>query len=1470
MDFVSSPSPNSTNEVPTAYGVSTTTTQSSTASTQVSTINLSDATLYTFLSNQSNVSQLVHEDLEQIHEDDIEEIDLKWQLALLSMRAKRFFQKTGRKITINGSDTAGFDKSKNQESSRRTVNVEETPPKAMVAIDGVCFEWSYMAEDEVPTNMALMDFLDIEVKDKVLDNKDCSVKSPVVVEKKIVIPTNAKIELVKAKQQEKLVWKPVKNNAPRAVLKKTSLRPLNTARLVNTTHPKTTVYSARLILRFSKSAQATIKRPYQQRTTFTNKSFRKTVNTTRPRLVNTASPRPVNTVRLRPVNAARPNSVVVNIQVSDGLGPQKKLISLFYVQGHPQQVQEDQGYIDSGCSRHMTGNLSYLSKFKEFNGGYVTFGGGEMVEKLLMCDKKNTVLFSDTEYLVLSPNFKLPEENQTLIRVPRRNNMLVVTNDYSRYTWVFFLTSKDETLGILKKFITEIENLVFMYSVMNDFCAMKGIKREFSVARTLQQNGVAERRNKTLIEVARHMLADSMLLTTFWAEAVNTACYVQNKALVVKPHNKTPYELFRGRTPALSFMKPFGCHFTILNTLVHLGKFDGKADEGYFVRYSMHSKAFRVYNIKTRRVDESLHIEFLENKPIVAGTNSNDFLGTEEHIGQSHSSKETGSSQDYILILNINTDRLTVSTASPEATHADFPGDKPKGDMSNINTTYQVPSTPNTRIHKDHSLNLVIGDVQSGEELLKFKLQKIWILVDLPKGKKAISTKWVFRNKKDERCILITKKARLVVQGYTQEEVIDYDEVFSPIARIEAIRVFLDYASFMGFMVYQMDVKSDFLYGRIEEEVYVYQPLGFEDPDHPDKVYKVVKALSGLHQAPRAWSMLMTLSLALPRRSYVKTTSTPVEMEKPLVRDLDDFKSLLRFPTYMLSKELLDILKDVIENGNNFQPVAQTTTNDADNSTTHIPSPVTADEKAQKKNDVKARSMLLMELPNEHLMTFNQYKDAKTLFAAIETRSGRNEATNDSKESSKETIVEQEVKGTTSTNLNSQNMAFVSSPSPNSTNEVHTDFGVSTASHQVSTANLSDATMYAFLANQPNRSQMVHEDLEQIHEDDLEEMDLKWQLALLSMRAKRVPRNQENRTRNQETTRRTVNVEDMSSKAIVAINEAGFDWSYMADDEAPTNMAFMAFSDSELEKISKEKDDLDIKIEKFENASQSLDKLIGSQITDKKFVEPNVKSYGVKHIEVVTQTSSVKIFEPFKENNGTPLIEDWESEGDDEARCKYHQRERMVNGTNHSRINHTANTVPKVMLTRTGLKPVNYVRPGSQFSTFFVIKRSFQRITSYNNRNFFQKVNTAKGKVNTSRPNSAVLNAVRENNGKVVKASACWVWRPIILDSASIVLKKHTYIDEFDGGYVAFEGGAKGGKITGKGITQNCHVLLKVPRKNNMYSVDMKNIVPKKDLTCLDANATNDELMLWYRRLGHIYFKNINKLVKENLVRGLF
>nr|GEU98038.1 putative ribonuclease H-like domain-containing protein [Tanacetum cinerariifolium] len=190
--------------------------------------------------------------------------------------------------------------------------------------------------------------------------------------------------------------------------------------------------------------------------------------------------------------------------------------------------------------------------------------------------------------------------------------------------------------------------------------------------------------------------------------------------------------------------------------------------------------------------------------------------------------------------------------------------DDVEADSNNLETSITVSPILTIRVHKDHHVTQIIGDVSSATQ--KWSMTRVAkdqgglsqinnedFHTYLPFRKRATGTKWVFRNKKDERGIVVMNKARLVIQGHTQEEGIDYEKVFAPVARIEAIRLFLAYASFMGFLVYQMDVKSAFLYGTIKEEVYVYQPPGFEDPYHPDKVYKVVKALYGLHQAPRAW-----------------------------------------------------------------------------------------------------------------------------------------------------------------------------------------------------------------------------------------------------------------------------------------------------------------------------------------------------------------------------------------------------------------------------------------------------------------------------------------------------------------------------------------------------------------------------------------------------------------------------------------
>nr|GEW65153.1 putative ribonuclease H-like domain-containing protein [Tanacetum cinerariifolium] len=421
-----------------------------------------------------------------------------------------------------------------------------------------------------------------------------------------------------------------------------------------------------------------------------------------------------------------------------------------------------------------------------------------------------------------------------------------------------------------------------------------------------------------------------------FAEAVNTACYVQNRVLVTKPHNKTPYELLHGRTPSIGFMRPFGCHVTILNTLDPLGKFQRKIDKGFLVGYSVCSKAFRVFNSRTRIIQETLHANFLEDKPNVAGeevdqsymlfpvwsvssinpqNNVEDaaFDGKEhdfdvkkpeskvilspsssaqskeqddktkkEAKGKSHvasvtryrnlnaefqdcfenSSNEVNAASSTVLTIgqnslnntNNSTNTFSVAGLSTDIVSPTY-GKTFDIDASQLFDDPDMPGLEDIIYSDDEDV------VAMQEELLQFKMQKVWVLVDLPCGKRAIGTKWVYKNNKDKRGIVIRNKAILVAQGHTQEEGIDYEEVFAPVARIEAIRLFLAYASFMGFTVYQMDVKSEFLYETIKEEVYVCQPLGFEDQDYPDKVYKVVKALYGLHQAPRAWYEILATYL---------------------------------------------------------------------------------------------------------------------------------------------------------------------------------------------------------------------------------------------------------------------------------------------------------------------------------------------------------------------------------------------------------------------------------------------------------------------------------------------------------------------------------------------------------------------------------------------------------------------------------
>ncbi|GJS28923.1 putative ribonuclease H-like domain-containing protein [Tanacetum coccineum] len=540
------------------------------------------------------------------------------------------------------------------------------------------------------------------------------------------------------------------------------------------------------------------------------------------------------------------------------------------------------------------------------------------------------------------------DQNCVAFQKGKQHRASFVTDDYSRFSWVFFLATKDETSGILKSFITGIENLIDQRVKLLD---------EIWADKVRLDGMIKPKEEKAMAKMKGQMLKEKKDPT------VNTACYVQNRVLVIKPHNKTPYELFLGRKPALGFMRPFGCPVTILNTIDHLGKFDGKADEGFFVGYSINSKAFRVFNSRTRIVKENLHVQFSENtpniagsgpnwlfdidaltksmnyKPVVAGNQSNGNAGTKACDDAGKARMETVPGKDYILLPlwtadppfsqssksspdagfkplgddekkvteepgkeggdsskdsecsdqekedNVNSTN-TVNAASTNEVNAvgaktsiELPDDPnmpeledivysdddedvgAEADMNNLDAFMPVSPIPTTRVHKDHPVEQIIRDLNSTpqtrrmtknlEEHGLFSLVQqrtnhkdfqnclFACFLSQEEPKKVIHAlkdpSWIeamqeellqFKNKKDERGIVIKNKARLVAQGYTQEEGIDYDE---------------------------MDVKSAFIYGKIEDEVYVCQPPGFEDPDFPDIVYKVENALYGLHQAPKAW-----------------------------------------------------------------------------------------------------------------------------------------------------------------------------------------------------------------------------------------------------------------------------------------------------------------------------------------------------------------------------------------------------------------------------------------------------------------------------------------------------------------------------------------------------------------------------------------------------------------------------------------
>nr|GEZ09491.1 hypothetical protein [Tanacetum cinerariifolium] len=579
--------------------------------------------------------------------------------------------------------------------------------------------------------------------------------------------------------------------------------------------------------------------------------------------------------------------------------------------------------------------------------------------------------------------------------VNEKKYILVIVDDYSRFTSVKFLRSKDETPDFIIKFLKMIQvrlkvpvrriqtanGTKFVNHTLRDYYEEVGISHETSVARSPQQNGVVERRNRTLIEAARTMLIYAQAPLFLWAEAMATACFTQNRAIIRLRHGKTPYELLHSKLPDLSFFHVFGALCYPTNDSDNLGKLQLKADIGIFIGYAPTKKAFRIYNRHKRQIVETIHVDFDELtamafehrssgpalNEMTPGTISLGLVPTSfsstsyvpplrndwnllfqpmfeellnpppsvvnetpeaiapiaevippSYVNSTGSPSSTTVEQDAPSTSNSHTPTETQSSVIPqdvgddnldmEVTHmgndslfgvpilevTSAQSTTPESPQVIVQTNHPMPHH-NSKWTKNHPLNNIIGQLSRPvstrlqlheqsifcyydafltfvepktykealtqscwieamqEELNEFEHLEVWELVPRLDKVMVITLKWIYKVKLNELGGILKNKARLVARGYRQEEGIDFEESFAPVARLEAIRIFLAYAAHKNMVVYQMDVKTAFLNGNLREDVYVSQPDGFVDPENPNHVYKLKKALYGLKQAPHAW-----------------------------------------------------------------------------------------------------------------------------------------------------------------------------------------------------------------------------------------------------------------------------------------------------------------------------------------------------------------------------------------------------------------------------------------------------------------------------------------------------------------------------------------------------------------------------------------------------------------------------------------
>ncbi|GJX84602.1 zinc finger, CCHC-type containing protein [Tanacetum coccineum] len=504
--------------------------------------------------------------------------------------------------------------------------------------------------------------------------------------------------------------------------------------------------------------------------------------------------------------------------------------------------------------------------------------------------------------------------------------MFLLVDDCTRYMWVYFLKSKDEAFETFKEFKLKVENEVgkklrsfrtdrggeFTSREFTRYCKENGILRQLTAPYSPQQNGIVERRNRSVMSTTRSMLKAMHMPQIFWAEAIRHGVYVLNRVPTKALKDSTPYEALKGRKPNLKHLRIFGCKAYAKVTKPHLKKLDDRSKELIYLGTEPGSKAYRLFDPVTKDMIVSRDVKFKEDEGW-------DWKGYLDNIDPNKPEW-----RDFIISEN-QTPRIInkVSTQDPKRnnedsesspkqnnTHGDMSDDEIVQPIDNLSTPPPYTYEPNSEESTGYTSSIASSsrpfdhtpvqgyrnlseiydrapEVQSDELLLleeeprnykeaaqdkkwieamqieidSINKNKTWKLATLPDNQKAIGLKWVFKTKRDANGKIIKHKARLVAKGYVQEHGIDYDEVFAPVARMETVRLILALSAYHGWEVHHLDVKLAFLHGKLKEEVYVTQPGGFKKPGNENKVYRLVKALYGLKQAPRAWNMKLDQTL---------------------------------------------------------------------------------------------------------------------------------------------------------------------------------------------------------------------------------------------------------------------------------------------------------------------------------------------------------------------------------------------------------------------------------------------------------------------------------------------------------------------------------------------------------------------------------------------------------------------------------